>query len=68
MAIQDANREVPLNSETTVKSTSADKLILDQILECLKLVFDCKVTSPKMYNDEKDVFFQYVTVTKKGGY
>ena len=53
------------NSETTVKSTSADKLVLDQIVECLKLRFDCEVTSPKMYNDKKDVFFQYVTVAKR---
>ncbi len=52
-------------SETTVKVTSKNKAVIDQVFNCLKLVFDVEPTSPKMYNDEKDVFFQYIAVQKK---
>lgn len=55
-----------LNFKTNVvKITSRDKAFLDQFFEYLKLAFDCEVTSPKMYNDEKDIFFQYASVEKR---
>jgi hypothetical protein len=54
-----------LNPETTVKITSKDKEFLEQIIECLQTAFDCELTSPKMYNDEKDIFFQYIAISKR---
>ncbi|MGA2680628.1 MAG: hypothetical protein ABSF44_02385 [Candidatus Bathyarchaeia archaeon] len=53
------------NFETTVKVTSKNKAIIDQVFNCLKTVFNCEATSPKMYNDEKDIFFQYITIQTK---
>jgi hypothetical protein len=49
--------------EATIKLSSPDKKFLDQLIEYLKLTFNCKTTSPKMYSAEKDVFFQYITVS-----
>jgi hypothetical protein len=60
--VTEENRPI---SETTVKVTSKNKAIIDQVLSCLKSVFECEATSPKMYNDEKDVFFQYIAIQTK---
>lgn len=62
------NREVSANSpprETTVKVISRNKDFLDQIIDYLKIAFDCELTSHRMYNDEKDVFFQYLSISKR---
>ncbi len=55
----------PPTFETTIKIISKNKEFPDQLLDYLKLAFDCEPTSPKMYNDEKDVFFQYIQVSKR---
>lgn len=52
-------------SDTTVKVISRDKEFVDQLIQCLSLAFDCKTTSPKMYNAEKDIFFQFIAVSRR---
>jgi hypothetical protein len=59
------DRRESSNSETIVKVTSKNKEVIDAIIDHLKIVFTCEVTSPKMYNDEKDVFFQFVEVQRR---
>jgi len=49
----------------TIKVTSSDKVFLDDIVNCLKSAFQCEITSPKMYNAEKDVFFLYVSAKRR---
>jgi hypothetical protein len=64
MAMEQANSKYS-NFETVLKITSKDKDFLDQLVEYLRLAFDCETTSPKMYSDKTDRFFQYVAVTRR---
>jgi hypothetical protein len=56
------NRE---SSENTVKVTSKHKEVIDEIIDYLRTGFECTITSPKMYNEEKDQFFQFVDVQRR---
>ena len=51
--------------EAQVKLTGRQKQLLDEIRECLEAVFDCRLTSPKMYSEDKDVFYQYLLVKRR---
>ena len=48
-----------------VKITSRNKVLLDEIVAFLQIGFECAVTSPKMYSQNNDQFFQYAKVAKK---
>jgi hypothetical protein len=53
--------------EAVIKVTAKGNLFLDQIIACLKLVYDVETTSPKIWSDDKQAFFQYATLAKRSG-
>ena len=64
MAMEQANSKY-CNFEHVFKITTKDKDFLEQIVEYLRLAYDCEVTSPMMYSEKTDRFFQYVAVDKE---
>ena len=54
------------HNEHTIKVTSANRKIIDQIIAFLQIGFNVNITSTKMYNEKDDQFYQYLTVEPKG--
>ncbi len=48
-----------------VKITCQDKALLNKIIAFLEVGFTCRPTSPKMYDEKLDKFFQYVAISPK---
>jgi hypothetical protein len=49
----------PVNS---IKVTSPEKDFIDEMFAFLSQKYQCKTTSPKMWSDEKNAFYQYFAI------
>lgn len=62
-SVEKSRLSVNLNS---LKAISPDKEFIDELVEVLNLHYECKTTSPKMWSEEKNSFYQYMTLSKGG--
>jgi hypothetical protein len=52
--------------EMILKVSTNDQQIFDELVEYLKLTFSVKPRSERMYNCETQIYFQYLSLKKKG--
>ena len=46
----------------SIKVTAPDIKFIDEIFAFLNQKYSCKTTSPKMWSDEKNAFYQYFEI------
>jgi hypothetical protein len=58
-------KKYPSTPGMTLKATTDRKEDLDDLVEFLKIGFNCELQSKKLYSEDQDKFFQYIAISKK---
>jgi hypothetical protein len=51
--------------DDVLKATSKDKTFFDSLVEHLALAYLVQRTSPIMYDEKKDVYFQFFAISRR---
>lgn len=59
------DKKLKFLGQTICKLSGPDNRFIDEIIECLSLVFQCEPTSPVMYNHQLKQFYVFISLAKK---